>query len=511
MSKAASMPQAQTVSINKMRADAVLVTRGFLNVVILPAFYLAWLIQPMVRDLPRVDLWPLRSPLMWLLVALIIAGSFGFAASYGTPRITAPRLWILVIGGSLTAIGAAAWFVVAVKVMPFTRLEQAPAGVSLAFAAALTVIGLLYLLSLYWMLVSPTMAAMRLFGMRVPPDGTPLPTVLAYPRPQKNAGDAAAAFKKENPVAVAYAVAAIALGFVEAVLVLRLIAIALMPFVGFVFGVQNHNTYVPTMPEAPSVHYGQMYLFAALVAANGLLIRVLWRRARKHTAINADAALQNDPRRPILYLRSFQDDRRTMSTEWDLVMRTRYGRAGRWQGRTTQLIAAMTVGGGGGRIEEHLAHVVAPIGPFIAIGAPDEPLPQIGAARDYFTDDTWQRGVINWVDMAQLIVKVVGPTHWIRWELDTVVNRNAWPKLLILMPPSTPEDHSARWGNIVAALKDRPWGDALAGLDPSEVVAFRLLDEGGLSVVTSSRRRTVDYVLAMRIMLYQMQTEIPTG
>jgi len=54
-----------------------------------------------------------------------------------------------------------------------------------------------------------------------------------------------------------------------------------------------------------------------------------------------------------------------------------------------------------------------------------------------------------------------------------------------------------------------PVRDGLAGLDPHEVVAMRLLDGGGLSVVTSDRRRMVDCVLAMRIMLHQMQKAVP--
>ena len=111
---------------------------------------------------------------------------------------------------------------------------------------------------------------------------------------------------------------------------------------------------------------------------------------------------------------------------------------------------------GGGRLEENLAKIVAPIGPFVAIGAPNDPLPQLGAARAYFTNDAWQSAVIELVDRAQLIVTVAGPTRGIRWEFDTILRRNAWPKLLVLMPPSTQEDNAARWGNIVAELHDGP-------------------------------------------------------
>ena len=51
-----------------------------------------------------------------------------------------------------------------------------------------------------------------------------------------------------------------------------------------------------------------------------------------------------------------------------------------------RLIASMPTGlnsMSGGRLEERLDAVVAPIGPFITVGAPDEPLPQLGAARVY--------------------------------------------------------------------------------------------------------------------------------
>jgi hypothetical protein len=76
-----------------------------------------------------------------------------------------------------------------------------------------------------------------------------------------------------------------------------------------------------------------------------------------------------NPRRPILYLRSFQDDPYLIDTEWDLVARTRYGRAG----RLLRPGPIGTLSTSGGRLEENLAAIVAPIGPFVAIGAPDEP------------------------------------------------------------------------------------------------------------------------------------------
>src|SRR5262245_4627806 len=104
--KAAPMPQAQTVSINRMRRDAVLVSRGFFTLGFLPLFYLLPLVLPIVRDLPRVDLAPLASPLLWLLVVLAVAGVL--AGRYGTALMTAPWLRLLVVCSFLLiAIGVA--------------------------------------------------------------------------------------------------------------------------------------------------------------------------------------------------------------------------------------------------------------------------------------------------------------------------------------------------------------------------------------------------------------------
>jgi hypothetical protein len=107
-----------------------------------------------------------------------------------------------------------------------------------------------------------------------------------------------------------------------------------------------------------------------------------------HAAADADAALLADSRHPILYLRSFKDDPYRIDPEWDMVVRTPWSRGGRRreQGLIARLIASMPTGlnsMSGGRLEERLGALVAPIGPFITVGAPDEPLPQLGAARVY--------------------------------------------------------------------------------------------------------------------------------
>lgn len=141
----------------------------------------------------------------------------------------------------------------------------------------------------------------------------------------------------------------------------------------------------------------------------------------------------------------------------------------------------------------------------MAIGAPTEPLPELGAARAYFSNDTWQSAIIRWVESAGLIITVIGPTKWIRWELDTIVERDALSKLIILMPPGWPDDRGARWQNLISGLQPTRWGSSLAMVDPETVIAIGFFDDGGLSIVTGVKRGYIDYVLAFRLLLYQLK------
>src|SRR4029077_21056546 len=118
-------------------------------------------------------------------------------------------------------------------------------------------------------------------------------------------------------------------------------------------------------------------LLASVVAIAAFwVITMLLRRARMHAAGSAGPALLADSRRPILYLRSFKDDPYKIDPEWDMVVRTPWSRGGRRreQGLIARLIASMPTGlnsMSGGRLEERLGALVAPIGPFITVGAPD--------------------------------------------------------------------------------------------------------------------------------------------
>ena len=112
---------------------------------------------------------------------------------------------------------------------------------------------------------------------------------------------------------------------------------------------------------------------------------------------------------------------------------------------------------------------------------------------------------MKWVDMARLIIKVAGPTKWIRWELDTIVDCGTLSKLVILIPPGAPQARVERWQNLMVELQSTPWGPALTSVDPVNLVAVRFLADGKVSIVIGGKGRLIDYLLAVRLMLYQLQ------
>jgi hypothetical protein len=232
--------------------------------------------------------------------------------------------------------------------------------------------------------------------------------------------------------------------------------------------------------------------FPVLMGAT-LLGPLLYRRGLRLSAISAAETLRKDTRAPVLFLRSFMDDAEPMTD-------IRFGRA-RKNSRLDTLLAPRKTFRGGRRLEELVAKVVARLGPFVAIGDPSDRLPEIGAARAYHSDDTWQSAIKQWVDTAQLIIQLAGPTSWIRWELDTILARSAGPKLILVFPPAPRGDHGERWTNISGALENTAWGDAFAKLDAGTTLALRLLPEGKICAVSSRKHAIVDYTLAMRILL----------
>lgn len=132
----------------------------------------------------------------------------------------------------------------------------------------------------------------------------------------------------------------------------------------------------------------------------------LWRRSRQYGALGADEAMARDPRPPVLYLRSFADDGATMID----------GGASSLVRRGMKLFRPVTP-------EQEMAGILAHLGPVVAIGKPGEPLPELGAARLYVSDDRWQGKVIELMSKAALVVIRLGASPGLLWEIEQSLDR----------------------------------------------------------------------------------------
>lgn len=175
---------------------------------------------------------------------------------------------------------------------------------------------------------------------------------------------------------------------------------------------------------------------AAWVVSIGLflLILLLGRRSAQHEAATAEEVMQRDPRPPVVYLRSFQDDGQALHAPFD-------------PGGIGRRIAGVVLR----TPEQELADVLAHVGPVIAIGKPGERLPELGAARLYVSHEAWQAKVHTLLDAAALVVLRVGRSEGVRWEIEQTLARVPPSRRLFVLlgPPAVLEAGSALLGPLI--------------------------------------------------------------
>jgi hypothetical protein len=212
------------------------------------------------------------------------------------------------------------------------------------------------------------------------------------------------------------------------------------------------NLLVPAMfigslldrPEFSGEAEVDMLQIALVGGAYVLLFAVwrLWRRSQRQAAPTAAEAMAADPRPPVLYLRSFHDDGSQL-IDADLGPLARW-----WAG----LLALPTA-------EEQSTAALDAVGPVVAIGRPDEPLPELGAARLYVADDRWQAEVLSLMDRAALVVLRIGASPGLVWEIDQSLVRLPRRRLFLSVLGESPL--SAEVAARLAPVAGDAWADAL--------------------------------------------------
>ena len=151
------------------------------------------------------------------------------------------------------------------------------------------------------------------------------------------------------------------------------------------------------------------FLLTALIPIVGGAGGYLFILGRRLSAVTAAEAMAKDSRPPVVYLRSFREDGELAASHGELV------------------------GFPSSNTEQIVARIMNRIGPFVAIGKPGEPLPELGAARMYVADDAWQDEINALLEKSSLVLLRRGNTEGFWWEVKRVVERVPPEKVLFLL------------------------------------------------------------------------------
>lgn len=160
-----------------------------------------------------------------------------------------------------------------------------------------------------------------------------------------------------------------------------------------------------------------------------------------------ESVLANDSRPPVLYLRAFKQE----SQAFAVGDASKYGSyVEGWQ----------RVAIPGQRVEvpfEQYFHgsIETSLGPFVALGSPEDYIPPHGAVRHYATDETWQTELALLAKKAGCIVAEVNTAGNLRWEYEHLRSHGYQKKLFFF---SLPEDAAAPWRSALGRTFGRVRG-----------------------------------------------------
>ncbi|MFF7187406.1 hypothetical protein ACFZAR_19645 [Streptomyces sp. NPDC008222] len=97
--------------------------------------------------------------------------------------------------------------------------------------------------------------------------------------------------------------------------------------------------------------------------------------------------------------------------------------------------------------EQQLARAVAPFGPLVALGRPEDTLPQAGAGRHYSSDLQWQEQVLAGLERSVLVLLACGPGLSLRWEVEQVLARVRPERLVLITARDAQQYESFRAAN----------------------------------------------------------------
>jgi hypothetical protein len=229
--------------------------------------------------------------------------------------------------------------------------------------------------------------------------------------------------------------------------------------------------------EPTVLDVGMLVLGVLLLVIGGFSVRL----ARMWARVSAERLRTRDPRPPVLYLRSFEDDELILPAV--LSARRPF----------LELFAVR----GSDPFEESIAWQVSAYGPVVAIGRPGRSIASLGAARDLLPDDVWRQGVSDRMAEARAIVVTIGSTDGLRWEMAQLVTGGYLDRTVFVVPPTDDEAIRERWRFTTEALNAAGANVPELPVAPERIVAAATVRAGGWWVAVGDLRDEATYRVAM--------------
>jgi hypothetical protein len=196
-----------------------------------------------------------------------------------------------------------------------------------------------------------------------------------------------------------------------------------------------------------------------------------------------------DSRPPVLFLRAFRDDQVPLRAPRMAL----FGRL-------------LEMGRRPNSLDQLLLDDATFCGPVVGLGSPSDKRPPYGAARGYFTGETWQDAVAHLAQISIFTVLCLDDTAGVWWEVEHLIARRHLSKTLFLIRPryAGASENAAMLTRVAKILGEGPDARILAA-EPfrhstaPRVIGFFHQRDGGLCIVETSTFSRFAYLLALRV------------
>ncbi len=147
------------------------------------------------------------------------------------------------------------------------------------------------------------------------------------------------------------------------------------------------------------------------------------------------------------------------------------------------------------RFEAVITGYLFQYGPVFSIGAPGETSPGKAALRIGSTDENWRNDVKQLAKLASRVLLIISDTPGLRWEFNQSASLAARDKIVLLMPPDSPERRVKRWTAMTQDTADRAVPAELV----TQTLLVRYMSDGTALHVVSRAFSPTAYGIALRM------------